>query len=101
MKPLYQAADPLEAEIVKDYLAAHGIASQVLGGYAWGGRGDLPMDVYPRVVLQNEGDERRALELMRQYQRNGRNPWHWRCGCGELSPDSFAVCWCCDAARPA
>lgn len=101
MKPLYLAADPLEAEIVKDYLATHGVASHVFGGFAWGGRGDLPADIYPRVMLENAGDESRARELMTQYQRNGRNPWHWRCGCGELSPDNFGLCWHCGADKPA
>lgn len=98
MSSLYQAADPLEAEILKDYLAAHGIGVHILDGHAWGGRGDLPANIYPRLALQDERDEARARDLLRQYERNAHNPWQWRCACGELSPDNFSVCWACGLA---
>jgi hypothetical protein len=101
MDPLYQAADPLEAEILKDYLAAHGIAVDIFGGYVWGGRGDLPGDVYPRLHLRDERDKSRARELLRSYERNAHIPWQWQCICGENSPDNFAICWNCNAEKPA
>lgn len=99
MHPLYQAADPLEAEILKDYLAAHGIAVTIFGGHAWGARGELAANAYPQLHLCEARDEPQARELLHTYERNAHNPWQWRCDCGEMSPDSFDLCWSCGLHR--
>lgn len=101
VKPLYLAADPLEAEILKDYLAGHGIAVQVFGGLAWGGRGDLPTDIYPRLHTVNPMDEPRARALLRDYERRRHAHAEWLCRCGESSPVTFDACWSCQSERPA
>ncbi len=95
---LYLAANPVEAEIVKDYLAGHGVVVSIHGSYAWGGVGDLPMaEAYPRLYLDNENDRSRALTLIREYERDsGRGSRACR-QCGESSPDNFAQCWNCNA----
>lgn len=100
-KPLYLAANPVEAEIVKDFLVAHGIATRIQGSYAWGGVGELPLpEAYPRLYLEQESHRARALELLREYERGSAGSWCCR-GCGERSPDTFAVCWSCGSAAPA
>ena len=35
-KPLFLAANPVEAEIVRDYLAANGIETEIRGNFACG-----------------------------------------------------------------
>ncbi|MGH8456354.1 MAG: DUF2007 domain-containing protein [Stenotrophobium sp.] len=99
MNTLYHAADPIEAEILKDYLAAHGIAVMIFGAFAWGGRGELPADIYPRLQLEDERDAVRARQLLHQYERRAYIHSIWRCGCGETCPSHFEVCWNCGASH--
>lgn len=99
MTPLYQAADPLEAEILKNYLTMHGIEVEILGSLIWSGRGELAADPYPRLHLRNARDEPRARQLLSDYERNAHNPSQWRCGCGEWVPGSFECCWACGQDR--
>ena len=63
---LYEAADPVEAEIVSNLLRAHGIETVILGVHGWGGRGDLAVNAYPRLHLQCVGDRPRATALLRE-----------------------------------
>ncbi|MGH8462345.1 MAG: DUF2007 domain-containing protein [Stenotrophobium sp.] len=100
MNTLYVAADPIEAEILRGYLAAHGIATSVFGSFAWSGRGDLPVDIYPRLQLQDERDHDRARQLLAQYEQHAHVHSIWRCGCGECSPAYFEACWNCGASPP-
>lgn len=97
--PVFVAANPVEAEIVRDYLAANGIESDVRGSYAWGAVGELPFpEAYPRLFLRREHDRARAQALIRDYERPAAGAARPCPGCGELSPASFAVCWNCGAA---
>jgi hypothetical protein len=92
---VYLAAHPVEAEIVRQYLHTHGITAVVAGAYGFAARGELPVDVYPRLLLEDARDFSRARELIAQYERQ-RDGRLWRCsGCGEQSPEHFAVCWQC------
>jgi hypothetical protein len=100
MPALYQAADPIEAEILRNYLEAHGIAVVVFGAIAWSGRGELPADSYPRLHLSDPRDEARARELLRQYEHRRHAHGEWRCACGESSPVTFETCWSCGGERP-
>src|SRR5688572_5014910 len=95
LRMVYLAAHPVEAEIVRQYLSAHGIGAILADRYAWGGRGELPVDVYPRVFLEDERDFPEARALIAQYERQ-RDGCAWRCArCGEQSPEHFAICWNC------
>lgn len=97
---LYEAADPVEAEIVSNLLRAHGIETVILGVHGWGGRGDLAVNAYPRLHLQRVGDRPRATALLREYQQADAGP-DWRCEhCGEASGARFGLCWQCGAAKP-
>lgn len=101
MTPVYSAADPVEVEILRTYLAAHGIEALVLGSPLWGAHGELQADAHPRLVLRDDADEVRARELLRQYEHRRHAHASWRCGCGEHSPVTFEICWSCGAERPA
>ncbi len=66
MKSVYQAANILEAEIVRGMLAAEGIESHVTGFYLQGGVGELAPADNARVLV-DEQDAPRAAELIRDY----------------------------------
>lgn len=100
MPALYLAADPLEAQILRDYLGDHGIAVRIEGGFLWGGLGELPVNSYPRLCLSDGRDEPRARALLAEYERRARIPSIWRCPCGETSPLHFELCWSCGAGKP-
>lgn len=98
MTVLYVAANPVEAEIVKDYLAAHGIAVSIRGVFAWGGVGDLPLaEAYPRLYLEREADRPQATALLLEYERGGARGTRICPRCGEISPGNFVLCWNCGA----
>jgi hypothetical protein len=101
-QPVYLAANPVEAEIVKDYLAAHGIKATIRGVHAWGAVGDIPMaEAYPRLYLDNERQRDAARALIRQYESRIEGP-AWTCAkCGEASPGTLVVCWNCGQPRAA
>lgn len=101
MHTIYTAADPLEAEILRSYLEAHGIVAQILGAALWGGRGELPVDGGPRLVVDDAKRVDDARELLRRYEHRRHSHASWRCRCGEESPVHFEVCWACAADRPA
>jgi hypothetical protein len=96
---LYLAADPIEAEIVRNLLAAERIEVDVLGSMLWSGRGELAADPYPRLMLRDPRDETRARELLAEYRR-GTAQAPWNCECGEHVPGNFAVCWACGLSIP-
>ena len=100
MKAIYHPADPVEAEILKSYLAAHGIACSIFGAGLWGGRGELPASPDMRLMLHDLRDQTRAEELLRQYERRRHAHGAWHCSCGETSPVTFESCWQCGSDRP-
>lgn len=95
--PIYVAADPVEAEIVRNLLATERIGCEVLGSLLWSARGELAADAYPRVVLHDPRDETRARELIAEYRASAAAA-PWVCACGEAVPGNFAVCWSCGVA---
>ncbi len=95
MHTLYTAADPIEAEILRCYLAEHGIASRILGAGLWSAVGELPVDCGPRLVLDSECQLPAARELLRRYEHRRHAGASWLCACGERSPLHFEVCWNC------
>jgi len=99
MSALYLAADPLEAQILRDYLGDQGIGVRIDGEHLWSARGELPME-YPRLYLLDPADEPQARQLLVEYERRAFNPSIWRCGCGETVPSHFELCWNCQGVRP-
>lgn len=100
METIYAAADPLEAEILRSYLEAHGVTARVLGAALWGGHGELPIDSGPRLVIDDPAQATTARELLRRYEHRRHAHANWRCSCGEESPIHFELCWSCAQERP-
>lgn len=98
---VYTASDPVNAEIVKDYLAGHGIEAEVRDHFLWGGMGDLPANVYPTVWVQHSEQHANARKLLADFEAGRtRSGPDWRCaGCGERLASQFTACWQCGAAR--
>lgn len=100
-RKVYIASDPVNAEIVKDYLAGRGVPAQVRDQYLWGGMGQLPANVYPTVWVDDGDDYNAARELIAAFEANATGGRPWRCGrCGEDLPGQFDTCWRCGAPRP-
>ena len=99
--PIYLAANPVDAQIVLDYLDAQGIACRIQGNFSWGALGDLPQaEAYPRLYLEHEADRPRALDLIRAYERGTGLAPHGCSQCGESSPGNFTLCWNCGRNIP-
>jgi hypothetical protein len=99
MPALYLATDPIEAQLLADYLAGYGIGVRIDGAGLWGARGELPLE-YPRLYLLDVADESRARELLKEYERRAHIPSIWRCTCGQDVPLHFEQCWSCLSERP-
>lgn len=63
MKQAYQAANPIDAQLVVDLLASEGIGAFVQGQYLSGGIGELPAGELMRVWVGDE-DFKRARDLV-------------------------------------
>lgn len=99
MQQLYQAADRIEAQLLRDLLDRHQIEAQVFGDYLAGAAGELPADIYPSVWVIDERDLARAQALLKDWlddnqARAAASAWVCR-GCGELVEGSFDICWRC------
>lgn len=98
---VYLAADPVNAEIAKDYLGSYGIKAHVKNYYLWGGMGQLPADVYPSVWVNDDTDYERAKDLIRRFESGATGGRPWDCPkCGERLPGPFDACWNCGTLRP-
>lgn len=98
---VYEASDPINAEIIKDYLQSWGIDVVINGQFGWGGRGDLPANAYPKICVTRDADAQRARELVKQWERGDDPRPAWTCaGCGEHIGGAFSDCWRCGAEKP-
>lgn len=67
MQTVHEAANALEAHVLKDVLRQQGISAQVLGEHLQGGIGELPLGGLIRLVV-DEGDAARARQLLREWE---------------------------------
>lgn len=99
MQQLYQAADRIEAQLLRDLLDRHHIEARVFGDYLSGAAGELPADVYPTVWVIEDHDLPRAQTLLNDWLAENQaraTAASWVCrGCGELVDGSFDLCWRC------
>lgn len=100
-RKVYIASDPVNAEIVKDYLGSHGVAARVRDQHLWSGMGELPANVYPTIWVDHAEDYDTARELLAAFEAGETGGEPWRCRrCREDQPGQFDACWRCGAARP-
>jgi len=103
MRKLYEAADRIEAQLLKDWLEGGGVAAVILGDALTGAMGELPANIYPAVWVLDAGQMEKARGLLRDFtksheesERNG----DWRClNCGEMVDAGFDICWNCASHR--
>lgn len=99
MQQLYQAADRIEAQLLRALLERHRIEARVFGDYLSGAAGELPADIYPSVWVIEDRDLARAQALLKEWLAENQaraEASSWVCrGCGELVDGSFDLCWRC------
>ncbi|MEN8180791.1 MAG: DUF2007 domain-containing protein [Pseudomonadota bacterium] len=103
MRKLYEAADRIEAQVLKDHLQDEGVESVILGDYLSGAMGELPANIYPEVWVLDAKDMAKAQQILRDFtkshiqrEQNG----DWRClKCGEMVDAGFELCWNCATPR--
>ncbi|WP_316367578.1 putative signal transducing protein [Candidatus Thiodiazotropha sp. CDECU1] len=102
MRELYQAADRVEAQILKDHLQVEGIETVIVGDQLSGAVGELPADIYPTLWVLDDDDLARAKQLTEQYfSRPPVSGQRWRCRvCGESIDAGFEICWNCGSPGP-
>ena len=62
MKTIYNAANPIDAQLVSDLLADSGIQTHVQGSFLMGGIGELPAGEMMRIWVADEAaDEARRI----------------------------------------
>jgi hypothetical protein len=102
MKELYQAADRVEAQMLKDYLSQEGIATVIIGDHLSGAVGELPANIFPTLWVLEDGDLARGRQLTDQFfERPPVSGEAWRCAvCGEGIDAGFEICWNCGSPNP-
>jgi hypothetical protein len=101
MKPLYEARDRIEAQLLKDYLAARHIQTIIQGEYLSGAAGELPAMQFPVIWVLEDRDYARGRELVEECLAEQQAGAAWYCRrCGERSEGQFQACWNCGASRP-
>ncbi len=103
MQKLYEAADRIEAQILKDHLLAEGVEAVILGDYLSGGMGELPANIYPEVWVLDAKDMVKAQQLLGDFTNHHLEEAEnsdWCCiNCGEMVDKGFDVCWKCATPR--
>ena len=100
MKPLYEARDRIEAQLLKDYLAARHIQTLIQGENLSGAAGELPALQFPVIWVLEDRDYDRGRELIHECLAEQPGGVGWRCRqCGEWSEGQFQACWNCGTAR--
>jgi hypothetical protein len=102
MREFYQAADRVEAQMLKDHLSQAGIATVIIGDHLSGAVGELPANIYPTLWVLNDRDLEQAERLTAAF--FNRSPVigkAWRCTvCGEDIDGGFEICWNCGSPNP-
>ncbi|TCI04043.1 DUF2007 domain-containing protein [Corallincola luteus] len=91
---LYQAANALEANLLKGMLQAEGFDIQLRGENLAGAAGELPLSVQQVDLFIVEKDYQDALRLLSRYEGNSKTEWFCH-HCGEKNGSNFELCWQC------
>lgn len=102
MRKLYEAADRVEAQMLKDYLQEQGIESILLGDALSGAAGELPANIFPTLWLVKDEQFQRARWMIEAFltpePAQDRRPWSCPV-CGESVDPEFDLCWNCATPR--
>lgn len=92
--------DRVQAHLLRDLLAHHGIRAHVLNLHVQGAVGELPPEVaLPQVWLEDPADLARARALLERQEADARRTDTRFCPqCAEENPGTFELCWQCGAA---
>jgi hypothetical protein len=92
--------DRVQAHLLRDRLARHGIAAHVLNLHVQGAVGELPPEsALPQVWIDDASDRGRARDVLAAHEADARRvepPWFCR-DCSEENPAGFELCWRCGA----
>ena len=96
---VYQAANSLEAHLLKGALEVSGIEVQLQGEALAGALGELPASALEVSILVKHHQLVSAQKILLDYQQQNKAAWY--CGqCGEHNAGSFEVCWQCAREAP-
>ena len=105
--PVYTADHLTDAHLIKGYLLANGIASEVRGGAVNSIRGEvspIPGTV-PEIWILDDSQAGIAIETIAAYNNGKIAPVlgsAWQCSeCGEHLEPQFNTCWKCGSIHPA
>ena len=99
MIKIYSAGNITDAYLLQSLLSEAHIETQVLNEYAQGGIGELSFThAYPELWLLHATDVKQAREIIKQFEQRDEPLGSLQCPqCDETNPDSFEVCWQCQA----
>lgn len=94
---LFVRIDRVQAVLLRDLLAMHGIRTHLLNTHVQGAVGELPPEAaLPQVWLHDPADRERAGALLRRHDAERLRTGTLFCRhCGEESPATFDSCWQC------
>lgn len=97
---LFQASDPTEAYLIRDYLAQRGLHAQMRGQGLAGLAGAIPIpESFPSLWV-NEEELGLAKAALARWEAETVQTADWACSCGEVNEGSFGSCWKCGTLRP-
>lgn len=102
MVRVYTARHVTELAVVREYLGARGIATEVRNEFKSAALGQLPWtSTWPELWVVDERDAPLATRLISEASRADATEPAWRCAsCGEEVDAVLARCWNCESARP-
>ncbi|AXV64360.1 MULTISPECIES: DUF2007 domain-containing protein [Pseudoalteromonas] len=97
---IYQAANGLEANIIKGLLHTAGIQCQLQGELLQGAMGEIPFEQTGVDILVYALKERHAQEILVNYRQVKQSAPDWVCpSCSELNGPTFEICWSCRTVK--
>ncbi len=102
MVRVYTARHLTELAVVREHLAARGVATEVRNEFAGAAQGGIPWAwSWPELWVVDERDAPLALRLIAEASRADAIEQPWRCAaCGEEVDSTLARCWNCESAHP-
>ncbi len=102
MQKIYLARDFIEAERIREYLTARGVAVHLSDVFTHSLQAVNPM-AFPSVWIgddEHPGHVRVLIEdFLRQEYGQSALRMQWSCAvCGEINPAGFELCWHCGTA---